>query len=208
MLESKIPKRKKARPNTRLSCKIEYFIETTSAYLSGRSAFFTDDYFDTTNSRSVAQWLARKGLDRGQEPAHRISLCRNPGSRANVGCRVDGSNSRSGNCRRAASSRSPEIGNCHYFRSYSWLVFDPVAIGLVQSLARPGGNITGLCDLRGRRFRSKTNRNPPGTGAWRLENRPLSQSEQPTAQAGISRGGAPHSPEARRGSPDSRGDHG
>jgi hypothetical protein len=43
-LESKIPKRKKARPNTRLSCKIEYFIETTSAYLSGRSAFFTDDY--------------------------------------------------------------------------------------------------------------------------------------------------------------------
>jgi hypothetical protein len=42
-LESKIPKRKKARPNTRLSCKIEYFIETTSAYRSGRSAFFTDD---------------------------------------------------------------------------------------------------------------------------------------------------------------------
>ncbi|MET4790948.1 hypothetical protein JEY40_07860 [Bradyrhizobium japonicum] len=42
-LESKIPKRKKARPNTRLSCKIEYFIETTSAYPSGRSAFFTDD---------------------------------------------------------------------------------------------------------------------------------------------------------------------
>jgi hypothetical protein len=47
-LESKIPKRKKARPNTRLSCKIEYFIETTSAYLSGRSAFFTDDF--------VASW--------------------------------------------------------------------------------------------------------------------------------------------------------
>jgi hypothetical protein len=43
-LESKIPKRKKPRPNTRLSCKIEYFIETTSAYLSGRSAFFTDDF--------------------------------------------------------------------------------------------------------------------------------------------------------------------
>jgi hypothetical protein len=43
-LESKIPKRKKVRPNTRLSCKIEYFIQTTSAYLSGRSAFFTDDY--------------------------------------------------------------------------------------------------------------------------------------------------------------------
>ncbi|MEY9882574.1 hypothetical protein [Bradyrhizobium sp. USDA 329] len=41
--ESKIPKRKNARPDTRLSCKIEYFIETTSAYLSGRSAFFTND---------------------------------------------------------------------------------------------------------------------------------------------------------------------
>jgi len=41
--ESKIQKRKKARPNTPLSCKIEYFIETTSAYLSGRSEFFTDD---------------------------------------------------------------------------------------------------------------------------------------------------------------------
>ena len=42
-LESKIPKRKKARPNTWLSCKIKYFLETISADLSGRSAFFTDD---------------------------------------------------------------------------------------------------------------------------------------------------------------------
>jgi hypothetical protein len=50
-LESKIPKRKKARPNTRLSCKIEYFIETTSAYLSGRSAFFTDDSVFATRLR-------------------------------------------------------------------------------------------------------------------------------------------------------------
>jgi len=49
-LKSKIPKRKKARSNTRLSCKIEYFIETTSAYLSGRSAFFTDD--------TVGSWIA------------------------------------------------------------------------------------------------------------------------------------------------------
>ena len=40
----KIPKRKKPRPYTRLSCKNEYFMETTSAYLSGRSAFFTGDY--------------------------------------------------------------------------------------------------------------------------------------------------------------------
>jgi hypothetical protein len=42
-LESKIPKRKKARPKTRLSCKIEYFIKTNYASLSGLSAFFTDD---------------------------------------------------------------------------------------------------------------------------------------------------------------------
>jgi putative ABC transport system substrate-binding protein len=47
-------------------------------------------------------------------------------------------------------------------------VFDPVWIGLVQSSAR--------------RLGRKTNRNPPGTGSWRLENRPLSQSEQPNAQ--------------------------
>jgi hypothetical protein len=60
-LESKIPKRKKARPNTRLSCKIEYFIETTSAYLSGRSAFFTDDW--------VARF-ARLAWKAGGRPSH------------------------------------------------------------------------------------------------------------------------------------------
>jgi len=53
-LESKIPKRKKPRPNTRLSCKIEYFIETTSAYLSGRSAFFTDDLQSRRNRSRYA----------------------------------------------------------------------------------------------------------------------------------------------------------
>jgi hypothetical protein len=41
--KSKIPKRKKARSNTPLSCKIEYYIETNSACFSGQSAFFTDD---------------------------------------------------------------------------------------------------------------------------------------------------------------------
>jgi len=44
-LKSKIPKRKKARSSTPLSCKIEYFIQTTFAYFSGRSTFFTDDSF-------------------------------------------------------------------------------------------------------------------------------------------------------------------
>ncbi|WP_205124620.1 hypothetical protein, partial [Bradyrhizobium sp. MOS001] len=35
---------KKARSNTPLSCKIEYYIKTNSAYFSDQSAFFTDDY--------------------------------------------------------------------------------------------------------------------------------------------------------------------
>jgi hypothetical protein len=41
--KSKILKRKKARSNTPLSCKIEYYIKTNSAYFSDQSAFFTDD---------------------------------------------------------------------------------------------------------------------------------------------------------------------
>jgi len=40
--KSKILKRKKARSNTPLSCKIEYYIKTNSAYFSDQSAFFTD----------------------------------------------------------------------------------------------------------------------------------------------------------------------
>jgi hypothetical protein len=64
-LESKIPKRKKARPNTRLSCKIEYFIETTSAYLSGRSAFFTDDYTIGENKSRAGLLLSYPELWRG-----------------------------------------------------------------------------------------------------------------------------------------------
>nr|CUT16368.1 hypothetical protein CDS [Bradyrhizobium sp.]CUT16427.1 hypothetical protein CDS [Bradyrhizobium sp.]CUT16818.1 hypothetical protein CDS [Bradyrhizobium sp.] len=43
--KSKILKRKKARSNTPLSCKIEYYIKTNSAYFSDQSAFFTDDSF-------------------------------------------------------------------------------------------------------------------------------------------------------------------
>ena len=45
--KSKIQKRKKARSNTPLSCKIEYYIKANSAYFSGQSAFFTNDYCAT-----------------------------------------------------------------------------------------------------------------------------------------------------------------
>lgn len=43
-LKSKIQKRKKARSNAPLSCKIKYYINATFSYFSGRSVFFTDDY--------------------------------------------------------------------------------------------------------------------------------------------------------------------
>jgi hypothetical protein len=43
--KSKIPKRKKARSNSQLSGKIEYYIKTNSARFSDQSAFFTDDLF-------------------------------------------------------------------------------------------------------------------------------------------------------------------
>jgi hypothetical protein len=67
-LESKIPKRKKARPNTRLSCKIEYFIETTSAYLSGRSAFFTDDKGSGEKKNRASRCLSASAkYERGYE---------------------------------------------------------------------------------------------------------------------------------------------
>ncbi|MET3997955.1 hypothetical protein ABID65_009643, partial [Bradyrhizobium sp. S3.9.2] len=45
------------RSNTPLSCKIEYYIKTNSAYFSDQSAFFTDD------SRGISREAAdRRGL--------------------------------------------------------------------------------------------------------------------------------------------------
>ncbi|MGO4513719.1 hypothetical protein AB4Z51_42825, partial [Bradyrhizobium sp. 2TAF36] len=56
--KSKILKRKKARSNTPLSCKIEYYIKTNSAYFSDQSAFFTDDFVIIRYLRSNKWWPA------------------------------------------------------------------------------------------------------------------------------------------------------
>jgi hypothetical protein len=59
-LKSKISKRKNARSNTPLSCNIQSHFKTNSAYFSGRTAFFTDDYRGSTprvqiHSRAAVQ---------------------------------------------------------------------------------------------------------------------------------------------------------
>jgi hypothetical protein len=61
-LQSKIPKRKKLRPHSRLSCKIEYFIQTTSADLSGQSAFFTDDELACGGGQTIKPGAIRQGF--------------------------------------------------------------------------------------------------------------------------------------------------
>ena len=101
-----------------------------------------------------------------------------------------------------AGSRSPEIGNCHHSDCIRGCGRSRGARPRPKPLASRRQH-NGSCDLRARRLDRKTNRNPPGTGSWRLENCALGQSGQPNAQADISRGDTPHSPEARRGSADS-----
>jgi len=158
-------------------------------------------------SRRMAQRLARTGLDRGQEPARRIPLYPTHQSLSSFGRRVDGSQSRSGSCRRATSSRRPEIGNRHHSDFIRGCGRSRGTRPRPKPRA-PRWQHNGLCDLRARRFYLQRNRNPPGTGSWRLENCALGQSEQPNTQAGIGRGDTPHSPEHGRGSAGSRGDHG
>jgi len=57
--KSKILKRKKARSNTPLSCKIEYYIKTNSAYFSDQSAFFTDDFIAKKSPGEPGLWFAQ-----------------------------------------------------------------------------------------------------------------------------------------------------
>jgi putative tryptophan/tyrosine transport system substrate-binding protein len=90
----------------------------------------------------VAQRLARKGLDRGQEPARRYhakSPDRLPALAAElIALSPDllvATNPQAAVALKSATANIPIV---------FVVVFDPVGIGLVQSLSRPGGNITGL----------------------------------------------------------------
>ena len=65
-------------------------------------------------------------------------------------------------------------------------VYDPVAIGLVQSLSRPGGNITGLATYAPGDFLAKRIEIFAGAGPQRFESCGLAQSPKPNPEANIS----------------------
>jgi hypothetical protein len=73
-LRKQIPKCKKARPNTRLSCKIEYFIKTTYASLPSRSAFFTETTESTPVTASISNAILEAHRSKARQPS-----CRSPG---------------------------------------------------------------------------------------------------------------------------------
>ena len=104
---------------------------------------FLGGFADPPARRSVAQRLARKGLDRGQEPDHRISLFRAPDRLPALAAELVPSTpdvliARGPQAAVALKSATATIPIVFV------AVFDPVGLGLVQSLSRPGGNITGL----------------------------------------------------------------
>jgi hypothetical protein len=72
--KNEIPKRRKVRPHTPLSCKIEYFLKTILAYFLGQSAFFTDDA--RTQSRVPTTAVVAR-LDRAIQYAAAPRLNRN-----------------------------------------------------------------------------------------------------------------------------------
>ena len=95
----------------------------------------------------MAQRLARKGLDRGQEPDRRISYYaetpdRMPALAAELVALtpdlVIAAGPQAAVALKSATATIPIVFVA---------VADPVGLGLVQSLSRPGGNITGLATL-------------------------------------------------------------
>ena len=153
--------------------------------------------------KSVPREPARSRLDRGQEPDHRVPIFRGHAERMPalaaelVALKPDlliATNPQTAVALKSATASIPIVFVA---------VADPVRLGLVQSLSRPGGNITGLCTLRARKFRQQSDTNPAGNGSYRLENCDLGQSGQSNSQADSSRGVAPNGPETRRGSADS-----
>src|SRR5262245_40473299 len=87
-------------------------------------------------------------------------------------------------------------------------VADPVRLGLVQSLSRPGGNITALATFVPGNFTGKEIETLREIVPYRLKDCDFGQSGQSNSQVDRSRGVAPNCPESRRDSPDSRGEHG
>ncbi|MET4236407.1 hypothetical protein ABIA85_009722, partial [Bradyrhizobium sp. LA6.10] len=79
--KSKILKRKKARSNTPLSCKIEYYIKTNSAYFSDQSAFFTDDdllFRKPAALHALVLVLSQNQLQTGLSPLGKVTFIPGP----------------------------------------------------------------------------------------------------------------------------------
>ena len=129
-----------------------------------------------------------------------------PGSPASFGCGAGRSQPRSAHRHQPTSSRSPEIGNRHHSDCIRGCGRSRGARPRPKPIASRRQH-NGSCDFRAGSSPAK-DRNTAGNGSYRLENCDLGQSGQSNSQADNSRGAAPNGPETRRGSADSRGDHG